>query len=376
MRAAQNYRFTPRQGVLAARRAPRISGEVAKNVIANCIEIKRLLRSPNALPERLTAIYAAVSHGLAGFSPFKGNTIRVEKYMQAAVAAWIYDRIDEDSSSRKYLEVLRSFVAHTGIMRFDRLLGVSSLFLKDYSEHLSRTLSPRTVNTNIQVLRSFFTWLHDHGLILRSPYRRDQLRKVDQRRLYHANRLGHVRRTLTRDEGQALLDWSVPQSPKIHCALALMLCLGLRRGEVVGAQRSDLITKGGEQYLTVVGKGGRTRILLLDAPVWIAIQRMLAAHDGPGRKPTTGPLICRPDGQAYAPSSVDTWVRQAGETIDRPDLTPHQLRYTHATLLRDAGVELTSVQLQLGHASPVTTQAIYDQGDRTYRGGSGFRVPA
>jgi integrase len=41
----------------------------------------------------------------------------------------------------------------------------------------------------------------------------------------------------------------------------------------------------------------------------------------------------------------------------------YDLRHTHATLLRKAGVDLGAVQRSLGHSSPEITAAIYDHSD-------------
>jgi len=41
----------------------------------------------------------------------------------------------------------------------------------------------------------------------------------------------------------------------------------------------------------------------------------------------------------------------------------YDLRHTHATLLRKAGVDLGAVQRALGHSSPEITAAVYDHSD-------------
>jgi integrase len=45
------------------------------------------------------------------------------------------------------------------------------------------------------------------------------------------------------------------------------------------------------------------------------------------------------------------------------ELRFYDLRHTHATLLRKAGVHLGAVQLSLGHSSPEITAAVYDHSD-------------
>lgn len=374
MRRGHNYWYCPPDPQSKASRAPRISAEFAKKVDRNLPFARGLLRSANDLPARLTAIYAVVSVQLGADAPFKGNEIRAEKYMQAAVAGWIYDRIDEDISSRNYLLVVRSFVVATGIRRLDWLCGVGHRYLQGLAEHWAETHSPRTVNQHLQVLRSLFGWLVDQGLMARSPYRRQQLRQVDRRRLYHPNRIGGVRRTLTRGQGQHVINWAAAQPPEKGCAITLMLCLGLRLSEVVGIQRENLYEQDGQRWVTIHGKGKRTRTLYLDAPSCAAVDRVLAMRDGPGRPAIRGPLL-RKEGEGYSPKTAAKWVREVGIEIGRPDLTPHQLRYTLATLLGDDDVDLREVQGVLGHADIRTTAEIYDQGDRRYVGGSGFSAP-
>ena len=41
----------------------------------------------------------------------------------------------------------------------------------------------------------------------------------------------------------------------------------------------------------------------------------------------------------------------------------YDLRHSHATLLRKAGVDLGAVQRNLGHSSPEITAAVYDHSD-------------
>ncbi len=49
------------------------------------------------------------------------------------------------------------------------------------------------------------------------------------------------------------------------------------------------------------------------------------------------------------------WIKP----IPRP-IRFYDLRHTHATLLRKAGVDLGAVQRNLGHSSPEITAAVYD----------------
>lgn len=263
----------------------------------------------------------------------------------------------------------------SGLRRLDWQCQVTPRFLAGWANDLeSRGLAPRTINTHLQVIRGWYTWLRDLGMMERSPWRSDLLRKVDHGRLYHRNRVGHVRRVLTQAETQAFIAWAWSQSRVRCCAMMLLMVVGLRRREVAEALRQSLWQDAEGLHLTIQGKGNRTRAMLLDHLAVAAIDRMNAER-GPGRPPATGPLIANAQGEHHHPDTIGLWVREAGAAIGRPDLTAHEMRRSYATLIRNRGATLEATQLALGHASPATTQKAYDIGDRRWKGGTGLSLP-
>ena len=63
-----------------------------------------------------------------------------------------------------------------------------------------------------------------------------------------------------------------------------------------------------------------------------------------------------------------------GRTVKRCVYTPHSLRATAATLLLDAGVDITDVQDLLGHKHVSVTQ-IYDKRRRSTKHSASHQVP-
>ncbi len=315
----------------------------------------------------------AAQHALVSLRP----SARCDKYLSHAVARWLADRSASASTRCGYLSALRRWVITTGLRRLDWQCEVRPRFIADYRDHLVEAMgSPRTVNRHLTVLRSWFGWLKTLGLVQVSPIVDDLFVPVDREELYHPRRLGHIRRRLTAAQGASLLQWLLKQSPAVHLAVALAIDCGLRRSEIVGVQRTDLITQGDERIITLVGKGRRRRSCVLGEMVSAALDRYMAWHVTRGRPRTTGALLVNPHGDPWHPSAIGRWVTKAGEAIDRPDLTPHELRRTCATLMRDRGATLEQAQAQMGHASPVLTQEIYDVGDRRWRGGTGIKPPS
>lgn len=83
--------------------------------------------------------------------------------------------------------------------------------------------------------------------------------------------------------------------------------------------------------------------------------------------------------------TIEGYLRQlpgALRDVERPDgtlgteciYTPHSLRATTATLLLEAGVDITKVQALLGHRHLTTTQ-IYDKRRRSNSESASHEVP-
>ncbi|WP_245619342.1 tyrosine-type recombinase/integrase [Deinococcus marmoris] len=127
----------------------------------------------------------------------------------------------------------------------------------------------------------------------------------------------------------------------------------MRIGEALGLHRSDLDLTRGDEHLTVLGKGGRRRTVLLDDPALVARLRRylktLAFTHGPLFQATKngrgGPLRYQ--------SVQARWQGYAAQAEVR--CTLHQLRHSHATELVNGGVSLATIRKRLGHQHIQTT---------------------
>src|SRR2546428_1630504 len=132
--------------------------------------------------------------------------------------------------------------------------------------------------------------------------------------------------------------------------LRLLYRAGLRVSELCGLLWRDVQERGDAGQITVTGKGGKTRAVLLSAATWTEVA---ALRDG----------AC-PDAQLFRSrkggrldeSQVVRIVRAAGKRADIADLvSPHWLRHAHASHALDRGCPIHLVQATLGHASVATT---------------------
>jgi len=140
--------------------------------------------------------------------------------------------------------------------------------------------------------------------------------------------------------------------------LELLYGCGLRVSEAVGLRGAQLRLEGDAGFVTVVGKGGKERVVPLGRAARAALGRYLAEERPRLLRGRPSPwLFVRAGGQPLSRQAVWKLVRQraAGAGL-APGVSPHTLRHTFATHLLAGGADLRVVQTLLGHADIGTTQ--------------------
>ena len=133
--------------------------------------------------------------------------------------------------------------------------------------------------------------------------------------------------------------------------LKLLYVTGIRVSELCGLKWCDALARQEGGQITVFGKGGKTRTVLLKPKVW---QQLLSVK---GEARAVDPLFAsRKGGGALDVSQVRRIVyaaaRKAG--LDRK-VSPHWMRHAHASHALDRSAPIHLVQATLGHASVSTT---------------------
>ena len=143
---------------------------------------------------------------------------------------------------------------------------------------------------------------------------------------------------------------------RLHCLIEMLYATGMRVSELVSLPRSVLA--GDARVLTIKGKGGRERLVPLNAAARAALDRYLAANSGEGRI-TTKWLFASKSAQGHLTRQrfahdLKLVAEEAG--LDPERVSPHVLRHAFASHLLDRGADLRSVQQLLGHADISTTE--------------------
>ena len=140
-------------------------------------------------------------------------------------------------------------------------------------------------------------------------------------------------------------------TPRNRALLRVLYGAGLRVSELTGLRWRDVAERDDTAQITVYGKGGKTRHVLLSAGTWEAL-RAIRGEAGPDDavfRSTRGggPLDAR-----QARRIVAAVARRAG--VDA-QVSPHWLRHAHASHALDRGAAIHLVQATLGHSSVATT---------------------
>ncbi len=139
-------------------------------------------------------------------------------------------------------------------------------------------------------------------------------------------------------------------SARNRVLLRLLYAGGLRVSELCTLVWRDLQPRKDAGQVTVFGKGGKTRTVLLPVSVWndlVELRGEAGPRDPVFRSRAGGHLdssaVLRIVGQAAARAGIEGKV------------SPHWLRHAHATHALDRGAPIHLVQATLGHASVATT---------------------
>lgn len=208
-------------------------------------------------------------------------------------------------------------------------------------------LSSRSLARSLSAIKSFFRFLEREGAVsteafnvIRSPKQPKSVPK--------ALTVGEAKATLTATGELEDRPWVAARDIAV---LALCYGAGLRISEALGLTRADL--EG--EVLRVTGKGNKTRLVPLIAPVREAIEQYLSLS--PFKLGPSQPLFRGVKGGVLSPRLIQLRVAQLRGALGLPpSATPHALRHSFATHLLGRGGDLRSIQELLGHASLSTTQ--------------------
>ncbi|HJT58976.1 MAG TPA: tyrosine-type recombinase/integrase [Ktedonobacteraceae bacterium] len=213
-------------------------------------------------------------------------------------------------------------------------------------------LRPATRARKQAAVARFLTWAEQQELVTANP-----MRKIDRVKLDPPQPRG-----VERDQIERIFRAIPAEHLRDRLFFRLLAETGLRVSEGLSLYVEDLDLSLDNEHLTVVGKGGKRRTILLDdlrlvQQLRTYLKRMGYQH-GPlfraEKNGRGGPLRYQSMQERW-----DHYCSQAGVAC-----TLHQLRHSHATELINGGVSLPTIRKRLGHKNLQTTLRYAEQSDR------------
>lgn len=201
----------------------------------------------------------------------------------------------------------------------------------------------------ISVIKSFFFYLVQEGVVIANP----------ASRLVQPKKWHRLPKYLTINEVSRLLETPDPVKPlglRDKAILELMYATGLRISEAISLQVEDIYL--GEQFLRVLGKGRKERIIPFGdkARQWL-LRYLQEVWPAQAARHQESHLFLNAGGHSLTRQGLWKIIKGYGRKAGIQEvLTPHMLRHSFATHLVENGADLRSVQLMLGHASISTTE--------------------
>jgi len=210
------------------------------------------------------------------------------------------------------------------------------LYIADYPKR--NNASKVTINNIRRNLSSFFGWLENENIIIKSPMRRIKNIKVGQvvKETYSDEMLEKMRK-----ECKTLRDAAI---------LNFLASTGLRVGELVSLNIADIDFQNRE--FTVLGKGNKERRAYFDIRAKVALMDYLNSRDDDN--PALFVAAQKPHERLNI-GSIEATMRNMGKRLGIGRIHPHKFRRTLATIAIDRGMPIEQVQQLLGHSKIDTT---------------------
>ncbi len=277
-----------------------------------------------------------------------------------------YLEIEKNRSQKtleNYYHYLSRFLSFSGIKHPSEinleLVRQYRIYLNRAVDSQGKPLKKVTQNYHIIALRAFLKYLAKQDIKTLAP-EKIELSKLPTREVTFLE-AGELKRLLEAPKGDDI------QTLRDRAILKTLFSTGLRVSELCSLNRDSVDLKRKE--FSVIGKGGKARIVFLSDPAKEEIEKYLKK-----RTDFDKALFVRhtkkgdPDNLRITQRTVQRIIKKYAQKAGIiKDVTPHKIRHSFATDLLQNGADIRSVQSMLGHSSITTTQIYTHYTDKHLR---------
>lgn len=237
------------------------------------------------------------------------------------------------------------------------------------NQQLAMGFAPSTINNKLSGLQNFYKFLcrRSVGIMSYNPFSPDEgcvrfkntTKNYSDKRALAPHEITKLLRSVDVENAKGLNKIIAYRDLVV---LQILTTAGLRRAELCGIKIGDIKRNQGQFVIEVLGKGNKTRYMVLAAPVKHTIDAYLKLR-GVSHQDKDLPLIVSHSSNGDPTKHVDTttiyrivkkYADRAG--LDADSIAPHNLRHTFATTAyAELGVDKDTLQELMGHVSSSTT---------------------
>lgn len=236
-----------------------------------------------------------------------------------------------------------------------RLIDIRQVDVQTFFNNYS-SLSKSTHNKLKIILKAVFDSAIYNDLCHKNPVKNIKISSVES----------DSRRTYTTIQRDKLLDYCISSG---DIDIVIFLETGIRRSEMLGLMWDDFDFAAKTMHVaravtpdsngSVIGKP-KTKTSDQVLPISDILVDALKPYYSMGKFVLGGNSFI--DASNYG-KRFNTRMANIAVKLDIPELTPHELRHTYGTLLRERGVDIYTIQRLMGHSEISTTAKVYVHND-------------
>lgn len=244
--------------------------------------------------------------------------------------------------------------------------NISALLLSMQSQGKSHATCVKVYT----ILHSLFKMAYMGDAIPKNP-----LDKVERPKPRKDELQGEEPETYTPEEVQRIFSALETEPLKWRAMLHLLIDTGIRRGEACGLQWTNVNFK--DNTITIAGnlcytpskgvyldtpKNGRIRTIDVDPDIMKLLRSLRSEQAGKA----ISPFVFTQEGspEPMHPQSPTRYMKRFSTRYNVPDLHPHKLRHTFASIAITSGADVASVSEKLGHSDKAVTLRMYTHADQ------------
>lgn len=239
--------------------------------------------------------------------------------------------------------------------------------VQEYVKELIASYATRTCKRKIACIKAFFNYLEFEDIIPINPFRKVRIKLNEPKELpktIQKQEISKQLRYVYSKAHQARTQYKMFYSTRMVACYELLIGTGLRVGELCSLQ-ADAIDLD-NLTIRILGKGRKERIVYLTSQQIVDAMRSYSQLKQT-YKISSEYFFTNLNGSRMKEETVRRIVHQVSKAVSHKKITPHMFRHTFATTLLEKNMDISFIQVLLGHSSIKTTQIYLHLSNATIR---------